>query len=151
MPAAIQLNRRQQLLADRRNCAVTGIVTNNSFEDLKCSNGSANSRFIGFDICPTAPGNCEAQNFDRVTIGCSYHTPTSITSNGVGIGYEGKAGAEPYFEYLHWIEETDCSEGIDIEGGTGTNVFDIDGGLMGVELHRLFLKCRTEHQLSAYP
>jgi hypothetical protein len=118
---------------------VTGIVTNNSFEDLQCSNGSANSRFIGFDICPTAPGNCEAQNFDRITIGCSYHKPTSITSNGVGIGYEGKAGAEPYFEHIHWIEETYCSKGIDVEGGTGTNVLDIDGGLMGGNYTDLFL------------
>src|ERR1039458_1702408 len=118
---------------------VTGIVTNNSFEDLQCNNGSANSRFIGFDICPTAPGNCEAQNFDRITIGCSYYTPTSITSNGVGIGYEGTGGAEPYFEHIHWIEETYCSKGIDIEGGTGTNVLDIDGGLMGGNYTDLFL------------
>jgi hypothetical protein len=118
---------------------VTGIVTNNSFEDLQCNNGSASSRFIGFDVCPTAPGNCEAQNFDRITIGCSYYTPTSITSNGVGIGYEGTGGAEPYFEHIHWIEETHCSKGVDIEGGTGTNVLDIDGGLMGGNYTDLFL------------
>jgi hypothetical protein len=107
---------------------VTNIVTNNDFEDLQVYNGNAqNSSFIGIDICPTAPGNCEAQNFKRVTMGCGLGPPTSI-SNGIGIQY-GPAG-EAYYEYLHWYESTNCSKAISIPGGANSvNILDMDGGL----------------------
>jgi hypothetical protein len=107
---------------------VTNIVTNNDFEDLQVYNGNAqNSSFIGIDICPTAPGNCEAQNFKRVTMGCGAGPATS-TSNGIGIQY-GPAG-EAYYEYLHWYESTNCSKAISIPGGANSvNILDMDGGL----------------------
>ena len=106
---------------------VTNIVTNNSFEDIQVYNGGArNPNFIGIDICPSAPGNCESQNFTRVTMGCGGGSPTS-TSNGIGIKYgTAGGGAEPYYEYLHWYESTACSRAIDIEAG---NILTIDGGL----------------------
>jgi hypothetical protein len=103
---------------------VTNIVTNNSFEDIQVYNGSArNPNFIGIDICPSAPGNCESQNFTRVTMGCGGGSPTS-TSNGIGIKYG--SGGLPFFEYLHWYESAGCSKAIDVEA---TNILDIDGGL----------------------
>ena len=107
---------------------VTNIVTNNDFEDLQVYNGNAqNSSFIGIDICPTAPGNCEAQNFKRVTMGCGVGPATS-TSNGTGIQY-GPQG-EAYYEYLHWYESTNCSKAISIPGGANSvNILDMDGGL----------------------
>jgi hypothetical protein len=106
---------------------VTNIVTNNHFDNIQVVNYAANSSFIGIDICPTAPGNCEAQNFDRLFLTCGGGTPTA-TSNGTGIKYDVVGGAEPYYEYIHWIEYTGCSKGIDIEGGFN---IDIDGGLAG--------------------
>lgn len=106
---------------------VTNIVTNNHFDNVQVVNYAANSSYIGIDICPTAPGNCEAQNFDRLFVTCGGGTPTA-TSNGMGIKYEVVRGAEPYYEYIHWLEDTNCSKGIDIEGGFN---IDIDGGLMG--------------------
>ncbi len=106
---------------------VTNIVTNNHFDNLQVVNYAANSGYIGIDICPKAPGNCEAQNFDRLFLTCGSGTPTA-TSNGTGIKYEVVGGAEPYYEYIHWLEDTNCSKGIDIEGGFN---IDIDGGLMG--------------------
>jgi hypothetical protein len=106
---------------------VTNIVTNNHFDNVQVVNYAANSSYIGIDICPKAPGNCEAQNFDRLFLTCGSGTPTA-TSNGTGIKYEVVGGAEPYYEYIHWLEDTNCSKGIDIEGGFN---IDIDGGLMG--------------------
>ena len=112
---------------------VTNIVTNNDFEDIQVYNGNArNSNFIGIDICPTAPGNCESQNFTRVTTGCGGGAPTS-TSNGTGIKY---AGGEPFYEYLHWYESTACSKAIDVET---TNILDIDGGLAAGNYTDLFV------------
>ena len=104
---------------------VTNIVTNNDFEDIQVYNGNArNSTFIGIDICPSAPGNCESQNFTRVTMGCGANGATA-TSNGTGIKY---AGGEPFYEYLHWYESTNCSKALDVEVA---NILDIDGGLAG--------------------
>jgi hypothetical protein len=106
---------------------VTNIVTNNHFDNVQVVNYAVNSSYIGIDICPTAPGNCEAQNFDRLFLTCGVGYPTA-TSNGTGIKYEVVGGAEPYYEYIHSLEDTNCSKGIDIEGGFN---IDIDGGLMG--------------------
>jgi len=112
---------------------VANIVTNNDFEDIQVYNGGArNPNFIGIDICPTAPGNCEAQNFTRVTMGCGGGGPTS-TSNGTGIKY---AGGEPYYAFLHWYESTGCSKAIDVEAA---NILDIDGGLASGNYTDLFL------------
>jgi hypothetical protein len=112
---------------------VTNIVTNNDFEDIQVYGGNArNSKFIGIDICPSAPGNCESQNFTRVLIGCGGERPTS-TSNGTGIKY---AGGEPFYEYLHWYEPTNCSKAIDVEAA---NILDIDGGLAGGNYTDLFV------------
>ena len=73
---------------------VTNIVTNNDFGDIQVYGGNArNSKFIGIHICPSAPGNCESQNFTRVVIGCGGERPTS-TSNGTGIKY---AGGQPFY------------------------------------------------------
>ena len=105
---------------------VTAIVTNNHFDNMQVVNYAANPRFIGIDICPTAPGNCESQNFDRLFVTCAARAPISSTSNGTGIKYEGARGAEPYYEYIHWLEDTNCSPGIDVEIA---NILDIDGGL----------------------
>ena len=105
---------------------VSNIVTNNHFDNIQVVNYAAKASFIGIDICPTAPGNCESQNFDRLFITCAAGAPTSSTSNGTGIKYEGIHGAEPFYEYIHWLEDTNCSYGIDVEQ---TNVLDIDGGL----------------------
>lgn len=117
---------------------VTSIVTNNEFDDLAVYNASANSSFIGVSICPTAPGNCEAQNFNRLTITCAGGTPTA-TSNGIGIRYvapAGGGGAEPFYEYLHWYESSGCSQAIDVET---TNILDIDGGLADSNYTDLFV------------
>jgi hypothetical protein len=114
---------------------VTTIVTNNHFDDVQVVNYAAESSFIGIDICPTAPGNCESQNFDRLFITCGVGTPTA-TSNGTGIKYEGARGAEPYYEYLHWYESRDCSAAIDVEQA---NVLDIDGGLADHNYTDLFV------------
>src|SRR5258708_824 len=75
---------------------VSNIVTNNHFANVQVVNYAANPSFVAIDICPTAPGNCESQNFDRLFIKCSGSTPTS-DGNGTGVKYEGKVGAEPYF------------------------------------------------------
>ena len=112
---------------------VSNIVTNNDFEDIQVYNGNAlNPNFIGIDICPSAPGNCESQNFTRVTMGCGAGAPTS-TSNGTGIKY---ASGEPFYEYLHWYESTNCSKAIDVET---TNILDIDGGLAAGNYTDLFV------------
>ncbi len=112
---------------------VANIVTNNNFEDIQVYNGGArNPNFIGIDICPSAPGNCEAQNFTRLTMGCGGGGPTS-TSNGTGIKY---AGGEPFYAFLHWFESTGCSKAIDVEAA---NILDIDGGLAGGNYTDLFL------------
>jgi hypothetical protein len=105
---------------------VTAIVTNNHFDNIQVVNYAANPSFIGIDICPTAPGNCESQNFDRLFMTCAARAPTSSTSNGTGIKYEGAHGAEPYYVYIHWLEDANCSPGIDVEIA---NILDIDGGL----------------------
>ncbi|HEY6763814.1 MAG TPA: hypothetical protein VI386_03510 [Candidatus Sulfotelmatobacter sp.] len=115
---------------------VTNIVTNNHFNNVQVVNYSTNSSFIGIDICPTAPGNCEAQNFDRLFLACAGHPPASSSSNGTGIKYEGAKGAEPYFEYIHWLEDSNCSPGIDVET---TNILDIDGGLAAANWTDLLL------------
>jgi hypothetical protein len=115
---------------------VSNIVTNNHFDNVQVVNYAANSSFIGIDICPTAPGNCEAQNFDRLFLTCSSGTPSSSTSNGTGIKYEGAGGAEPYYEYIHWLEDTNCSLGIDVEQ---VNILDIDGGLAAGNWTDLFM------------
>lgn len=107
---------------------VTNIVTNNHFDNVQVVNYAANSSFIGIDVCPTSPGNCEAQNFDRLFLTCGGGGKPTATSNGTGIKYEVVGGAEPYYEYIHWLEDTNCSKGIDIEGGFN---IDLDGGLMG--------------------
>jgi hypothetical protein len=112
---------------------VGNIVTNNDFEDIQVYNGGGrNPSFIGIDICPSAPGNCEAQNFTRVTMGCGGGGPTS-TSNGTGIKY---AGGEPYYAFLRWYESTGCSKAIDVEAA---NILDIDGGLASGNYTDLFL------------
>lgn len=106
---------------------VTHNVTNNHFGDIQIYNGSPqNSSFIGIDICPTAPGNCEAQNFYRLVEICGGGTLTS-TSNGTAIKYEIAGGAEPFYEEIKDAEISACSVGIDLEGGYN---YDIDGGLM---------------------
>jgi hypothetical protein len=111
---------------------ITNIVTNNHFDNIQVVNYAANSSFIGIDICPTAPGNCESQNFDRLFITCGGGTPTS-TSNGIGIQYY---SGEPFYEYLHWYEATGCSEAI---AEYSANILDIDGGLMSGNYTDLFL------------
>jgi hypothetical protein len=115
--------------------AVSNIVTNNHFSNVQVVNYAANPNFVAIDICPTAPGNCESQNFDRLFIQCSGGPPTS-DGNGTGVKYESKGGAEPYFEYLHWYEASACSKAIDVES---TNILDINGGLMGQNYTDLFL------------
>ena len=76
---------------------VTNIVTNNDFEDIQVYNGNArNSNFIGIDICPTAPGNCESQNFTRSDDRLWWRS-ANLNSNGTGIKY---AGGQPFYEYL---------------------------------------------------
>jgi len=115
--------------------AVSNIVTNNHFDNVQVVNYASNSHFIGIDICPVAPGNCEAENFDRLFIKCSGGNPT-FEQNGIGVKYEGKRGAEPYFEYLHWFESAACSKAIDVEA---TNILDIDGGLMAGNYTDLFV------------
>jgi hypothetical protein len=105
---------------------VTNIVTNNHFDNVQVVNYAANSSYIGIDICPTAPGNCESQNFDRLFVTCGGGTPTA-TSNGVGIKYEVVGGAEPYYEYIHWYEASGCSVALDTEGGFA---MEFNGGLM---------------------
>lgn len=107
--------------------SVSNIITNNHYENLAIWNsGSANPSWIAIDICPTAPANCEAQNFDRIFVRCAGAAPTS-TSNGTGIKYETVGGAEPYYEYVHGYEVSSCSRGLDVEGGFN---FDFNGGLM---------------------
>lgn len=116
----------------------TNSVTNNYYEGLQVANYSANSSFIGVSICPTAPGNCESQNFNRLTVTCAGATPTA-TSNGIGIRYvapTGGGGAEPFYEYLHWYESSGCSQAIDVET---TNILDIDGGLADSNYTDLFV------------
>jgi hypothetical protein len=115
--------------------APSNIVTNNHFDNVQVMNYAANSSFIGIDICPSAPGNCESQNFNRLFITCGAGTPTA-RSNGTGIKYEGAGGAEPYYEYLHWYESRDCSAAIDVEQA---NILDIDGGLADHNYTDLFV------------
>jgi hypothetical protein len=112
---------------------VSNIVTNNHFDNVQVVNYAANSSFIGIDICPTAPGNCESQNFDRLFITCAGSSPTSSTSNGTGIKY---ASGEPFYEYVHWYEPSNCSKAIDVETA---NILDIDGGLMDGNYTDLFV------------
>jgi hypothetical protein len=112
---------------------VTNIVTNNHFDNIQVVNYAVNSSFIGIDICPTAPGNCESQNFDRLFITCAGSSPTSSTSNGTGIKY---ASGEPFYEYVHWYEPSNCSKAIDVETA---NILDIDGGLMDGNYTDLFV------------
>lgn len=116
---------------------VVGIVTNNNFEDVQVYNGNSNPAFVGINICPTAPGNCEAQNFHRLFLNCATAAPTS-SNNGIGIQY-GVAGgtAEPFYEYIHWIESKHCSQ--DIVAQSSTAILDIDGGLMDLSYTNLFL------------
>jgi hypothetical protein len=114
---------------------VSNIVTNNHFANVQVVNYAANPSFVAIDICPTAPGNCEAQNFDRLFIKCSGGTLTS-DGNGTGVRYESKGEAEPYFEYLHWYQASACSKAIDVES---TNILDINGGLMDNNYTDLFV------------
>lgn len=121
---------------------VTGIVTNNKFEDIQVYNGNSNSAFIGINICPTAPGNCEAQNFTRLLVNCATAAPTS-SNNGVGIQYGAASGsAEPFYEYIHWIEPKHCSQAIVAQSSTA--ILDIDGGLMDLDYTDFFLNGTQE-------
>lgn len=116
---------------------VTNIVTNNNFEDIQVYNGNArNPNFIGIDICPSAPGNCEQQNLTRVVMTCGAAGP-SATSNGTGIAY---VAGEPFDEHLHWYNSTYCSQAIALSGpNLGVNVLDIDGGLANGNYTDLFV------------
>lgn len=115
---------------------VTGIVTNNKFENVQVWNGSSNPSFIGIIICPTAPGNCEAQNFERLFINCGLAAATS-TNNGIGIQWGSASGAsQPFFAFLHHYQPKQCSKAIDVELA---NILDIDGGLMDHNYTDLFL------------
>ena len=114
---------------------VSNIVTNNHFDNVQVVNYATNPHFVGIDICPAAPGNCESENFDRLFIRCSGGKPAR-DQNGIGLKYEGAGGAEPYFEYLHWYESSACSKAIDVEA---TNILDIDGGLMAGNYTDLFV------------
>ena len=131
----------------------TQIVTNNKFEDIQIYNGAGqSSTFIGVSVCPTTTGgNCEQQNFDRLIIQCSaaYPDPITATNSGIGVRW-GNASppdtSEPYQEDMRWIDINDCSRAIDIEGGTGTNVLTIDGGLMEGNYTDLYLNAgRNTH------
>jgi hypothetical protein len=115
---------------------ITNIVTNNHFDNIQVVNYAAKASFIGIDICPTAPGNCESQNFDRLFITCASGAPTSSNSNGTGIKYESMYGAEPYYEYIQWLEDSNFSSGIDVEQ---TNILDVDGGLAAGNWTDLFV------------
>lgn len=114
---------------------VTTITTNNIFDNLAITSSGSNSSWIGIDVCPSAPGNCEAQNFQRLLLTCGGGVAT-LSNNGIGVKYEITAGAEPYYEELRDLEISNCSTGIDIEGGFN---FNIDGGLMGSNYTDLLL------------
>jgi len=97
----------------------SGIVTNNEYEDIAISSPS-NARFIGINICPTAPGNCETQNIDRIL----------INGYGSGIGIQEGPGGEPFYNHIHDFEITGFTTGVGISILAG-NIVDIDGGLTG--------------------
>jgi len=111
---------------------VTNIVTNNEFDNIFVQNGSSNSSLVGINICPTAPGNCEAQNFNRFFVLCGSAAPTS-SNNGIGLKF---AGGEPFYAYIRGIESTNCSKAVDVEAA---NILDIDGGLAAGNYTDLFL------------
>ena len=111
---------------------VTNIVTNNEFDNVQVLNGNSNPSFIGVDICPSALGNCESQNFNRFFVTCGSAVPTS-TSHGTGIKY---AGGQPFYEYIRGVESTNCSKAVDVEAA---NILDIDGGLASGNYTDLFL------------
>lgn len=115
---------------------VTGIVTNNKFEDVQVFNGSSNSSFVGISICPTAPGNCEEQNFERLFINCSLFAATS-SNNGIGIRYGAVGSAtQPYGAYMSHFQPKMCSQAIDVELA---NRLHITNGLMDHNYTDLFL------------
>lgn len=115
---------------------VTGIVTNNKFEDVQVWNGSSNSSFIGISICPTAPGNCEEQNFERLFVNCSLFAATS-SNNGIGIRYGVSGGAtQPFGAYLSHYQPKLCSQAIDIEQA---HRLHITNGLMDHDYTDLFM------------
>jgi hypothetical protein len=101
---------------------VINIVTNNHFDNIQVYNPFANPNFLAVSVCPTAPGNCEAQNFDRLMLTCSGSTPT-VNSAGTGFALQ---GGQPNYQYIHWLYMKGCSTAI----STGNQVVDIDGGLM---------------------
>jgi hypothetical protein len=103
--------------------SVTKIVTNNEFYGINIYNGNAvNSSFIGIDVCPTAPGNCEQQNFTRTVIQCGGGT---ATVNNLGTGFQYGPGGQPFDEHVRGINTTNCSRGIDVEAGFN---IELDGG-----------------------
>jgi hypothetical protein len=119
------------ILIDSQSGTGTQITTNNQFNDIFVSNGgsSGNPNWNAVNICPTATGNCEKQNFERFSTICAGTTPTA-TSNGIGINYQSVGGAEPYGEYIHDFQGIGCSALIKTTfGGTGTALLDIDQGI----------------------
>lgn len=102
---------------------VTNIVTNNHYNNVVFYNPFPNPNLLEVSVCPTAPGNCEAQNFDRLLLTCGGGSTPTPTSNGTGFALQ---GGQPNYQYIHWVYAIFCSTAI----STGNQVVDIDGGLM---------------------
>lgn len=121
---------------------ITGITTNNVFDDIYVYNGNAaDSAFIGIAVCPTAPGNCEQQNFRRLILQCG--TTATSTNTGIGIKYNTVAGsAQPFHEFVKDSDFLNCSRAIDISGNTKEVI--IDGGLMEANYTDLYIEGGTD-------
>lgn len=105
----------------------TTVTTNNKFEGIYIYDGNPlNASFIAVSVCPTAVGNCEQQNFDRIIVQCGGAGAGTATATNAGIGIQIGPGGQPFDIHLHGINTLGCSQGIDVENG---NIIDIDGGL----------------------
>ena len=122
---------------------ITNITTNNLFDDIQIYNGNAaNSAFIGISVCPTAPGNCEEQNFSRLLIQCG--TTATASNTGIGIRYNSVGNtAQPFYESIRNTTSIgNCSRAIDIAANTKEVV--IDGGLFEANYTDLYIEGGTD-------
>lgn len=115
--------------------AVTTIATNDKFRNVQVRNDSSNSSFIGVDVCPSAPGNCDAMQFDNVKVTCNTGTPATSSNNGIGFLLSNGTGTQPYDTQITNFAFNSCSRAIDVEVA---HVLNISGGLQSANYTDLY-------------
>lgn len=117
---------------------ISGITTNNSFENIVIYDEDQNASFVGIRIGNVAPSNVEEQVFERMMVSCAGPTATA-NNNGIAflLGPSG-TGSQPNYTFFHNSQVTNCSQAFHVRGNI--SVADLDGGLMGNNYNDLYME-----------